>query len=869
MFPTFIFASFVFLVANLNSLFFSRSSEGYIRALQQFFKLRSSHPRNKLGVERLLFRSCSLPVDQKAHYKPGMTVVWPAFTSTTLDETVAKSFGGGPGSHLFKISTSLYCPLMDISVYPGEKEVLLPAFSHFFIESVNEDADGYFVIQMKFIRPEDVRVSDQSPTQPPHGVVGDGPIVIRLPQGFEGAHGVAHVLQEQLSSLDPFMDIDIGCDTKKFWANVCFSSSELAARATQRFHRSIIGNFEVTAMQFAVDTDQCPFRCQVHVILTAVPHSGTCFINLHDETAVMRLCPSGRSKFALENGCSVWVQHRRDVPGDTSSSWGWISVSKIPQTYDREQLFHSFRRYFPDLKLFDISEFVRNKELMKKEDEALQQTGMPGVSARTNFLASVAGSNVDYIQDRGIKNGARFNLWYGSPEDARAAAKAIDGKVMPLTNLRIIASSSIDCDVSFSADMFAVIQTDFEVMRESLIRQFGSIQNMEIFTQKLKNSIKVFISSDNVSAVLHTYSQFMGLQRGKIIPVSASHRHKAFSPFQKDKIDKLFADLSKRYQVIIRLKREASCIHVIGREKGQSAAAAEIERFLSDSIFDVTLSVPFKAIAAIKRRVSEGFKGVTCLLMERQAILSGVDVAAVLDVCSEIRALFPPRGEEQDCCVCLCPSNKTLGTCGHALCSECGPNYVDSKILDRDVPITCPYADCKAKLLNEDLVAMSGSMVTLHNTAAKSFLLNHMNEYTNCHTPNCPQFLLKNGEAVCCPLCLRTQCPLCGKNAHTGYSCQDAENVVLRAAPAEEHRKKIIEDILTLKCQRPGCGAAIFDFDGCFAVTCALCKGGFCAWYAKFSSKKELVALMVTRFPGAWPIAVPMPTRTSSPAHSV
>jgi hypothetical protein len=242
--------------------------------------------------------------------------------------------------------------------------------------------------------------------------------------------------------------------------------------------------------------------------------------------------------------------------------------------------------------------------------------------------------------------------------------------------------------------------------------------------------------------------------------------------------------------------RDASCIHVIGREHEQLSAAAEMEHFLSTSIFDVVFGLPFKAIASIKKRVLEGFKGVSCVLMERQVIVSGIDVAAVHDVCCQLRALFPARGDGQDCCICLCPSNKSLGTCGHALCSECGSNYVESKITDREVPITCPYLDCRTKLLAEDLFAMTGSMATLHDAAAKSFLMSHSSQYTNCHTLNCPQFLPKNGESVCCPLCLRTQCPMCGKNPHAGYSCEDAENVALRAAPAEEHRKKITEDIL-------------------------------------------------------------------------
>ena len=42
-------------------------------------------------------------------------------------------------------------------------------------------------------------------------------------------------------------------------------------------------------------------------------------------------------------------------------------------------------------------------------------------------------------------------------------------------------------------------------------------------------------------------------------------------------------------------------------------------------------------------------------------------------------------------------------------------------------------------------------------------------------------------------------------------------------------RLEIISDILNLKCPAPNCGAVFADFDGCFALTCARCKAGFCA----------------------------------------
>jgi hypothetical protein len=43
-----------------------------------------------------------------------------------------------------------------------------------------------------------------------------------------------------------------------------------------------------------------------------------------------------------------------------------------------------------------------------------------------------------------------------------------------------------------------------------------------------------------------------------------------------------------------------------------------------------------------------------------------------------------------------------------------------------------------------------------------------------------------------------------------------------------EHRKHIVDSLLTLRC--PRCAQAFVDFSGCFALTCSRCRAGFCAW---------------------------------------
>ena len=52
-----------------------------------------------------------------------------------------------------------------------------------------------------------------------------------------------------------------------------------------------------------------------------------------------------------------------------------------------------------------------------------------------------------------------------------------------------------------------------------------------------------------------------------------------------------------------------------------------------------------------------------------------------------------------------------------------------------------------------------------------------------------------------------------------------------REKQVQLHRKRAVEEILTLKC--PRCNLAFLDFDGCFALSCRGCSCGFCAYCLK------------------------------------
>jgi hypothetical protein len=54
-----------------------------------------------------------------------------------------------------------------------------------------------------------------------------------------------------------------------------------------------------------------------------------------------------------------------------------------------------------------------------------------------------------------------------------------------------------------------------------------------------------------------------------------------------------------------------------------------------------------------------------------------------------------------------------------------------------------------------------------------------------------------------------------------------------RSSMILRHRNHIINNIVTLKCPRRGCGTAWFfpdNFQACFALTCNSCGCGYCGW---------------------------------------
>ena len=108
------------------------------------------------GNTVILHRGCKFDRESfLKQFQNGDYIVFPAFTSTSIDEEQAKLYGKLSEDKRILFRISCRCTkrliktraksLQKISKYPEEKEFLLNCFSLFKISEINEDYDGYLL----------------------------------------------------------------------------------------------------------------------------------------------------------------------------------------------------------------------------------------------------------------------------------------------------------------------------------------------------------------------------------------------------------------------------------------------------------------------------------------------------------------------------------------------------------------------------------------------------------------------------------------------------------------------------------------------------------------------------------------------------
>ena len=147
----------------------------------------------------------------------------------------------------------------------------------------------------------------------------------------------------------------------------------------------------------------------------------------------------------------------------------------------------------------------------------------------------------------------------------------------------------------------------------------------------------------------------------------------------------------------------------------------------------------------------------------------------------------------------ICASSPQSVTClnGHEMCQTCFQLQVTSqcdsssngKFAENDSHIICAY--CKVVFSDR-------------------FVISHVDDETY------ERFAKAKADAVA---------------AKTHRECEIEFVQKQKQSKIAAHKTYICEKILTLHCTK--CDAAVYDFNGCFAIECATCKGSMCGWCMK------------------------------------
>jgi hypothetical protein len=195
--------------------------------------------------------------------------------------------------------------------------------------------------------------------------------------------------------------------------------------------------------------------------------------------------------------------------------------------------------------------------------------------------------------------------------------------------------------------------------------------------------------------------------------------------------------------------------------------------------------------------------------------------------------LHPPRAPKE-CLVCYDPCQKSLETCLHAICAECGPDYISTSEASS---ITCCDPGCSKPLMQEDISSLSSDTDAVCHKAVNKFLLSPNNQsvdgkkkYCPCRTPDCPQLLNAQSLKEVCVVCRIEQCGMCSQDPHEGLTCARADALMKERASYPRHVSFIRDNLMIPQCPNPNCRVSFLDFSGCFAVTCTNCQAGLCGY---------------------------------------
>lgn len=183
----------------------------------------------------------------------------------------------------------------------------------------------------------------------------------------------------------------------------------------------------------------------------------------------------------------------------------------------------------------------------------------------------------------------------------------------------------------------------------------------------------------------------------------------------------------------------------------------------------------------------------------------------------------------------------TLKNCRHQFCKEC---FVDSVKHSEDVLVKCPFMgddgkSCDLAIQEREIRALVPRELfdKYLDKSLNKFQATNINTY-HCKTPDCKGFIEFDRKVLGfkCFVCEKVNCITC-KVIHQGKNCQEYEDQInpngkriRENAESENTIKQLVKNGEAMFC--PMCQIPVMKSIGCDFITCTTCKLGIC-WVTK------------------------------------
>ena len=594
--------------------------EPFTSALMGFMRVMTG--REEASPLRTLYRGSGLSDGDLAKLRvPQAMTVWSAFTSVSESCFVALRFmrsadvSEGQRRVLFEISSPFGCSLDSVTLFEGEAEVLLPAYSVFVVESV-EDIDDPMLPHVRICLTHTADSSEIPVEAAGTGLVASGPAATGLTGSSEvsDAAEAADLLLRLFADLDANADVEVMSNATgdRLWGRCWFSTSEIAAAAQRRLNGHVLGNRELSVRMAPVGTEGFGLPAKVRVTLTGVEHKGTVPLaaGSEEQAQALRALASGEGWLTLRQGVKVRLGPWAKQKGGPADPLMFL-VSNVPPDFTEQMLQRELARLCPCLPPDAVKRLHRDKRKVEEEHRALARQSAAEQRERMLYVSSMAGAGLLDIQEEAMAHGARFVLWMDSAERASDVARRLDGAYNRDLRMRVFARADCTGEFVMRQDVHrALAGVVDEAVKRVNARMAREKANVRVRSSGPTKPHVFSIIGDNARLMAQAYDELARLQRGEMVGVLPRDRSKLFPPRvakeEAARVAQFLRGLQDKHGCFIKAQYSTSTVHVAGSDVARAAVRQALKAYLSEVPYTTQLHVPPRYMGAIKELLNGG-----------------------------------------------------------------------------------------------------------------------------------------------------------------------------------------------------------------------------------------------------------------------